>query len=122
MATNAEEPNQVSGTTNQSTVSDSGDVKLKDVASTHLYDPLKMDILHDVSVTITIEIGRAKIKIKDLLELTKGSVIELDKMAGEPVDVYANGKLIAVGNIIKSNEKYCVKLLSIHNAKDGKLQ
>ncbi|MFZ2315443.1 MAG: FliM/FliN family flagellar motor switch protein [Gammaproteobacteria bacterium] len=78
-----------------------------------LFDPNKLGILNDVSILLTIEIGRAQIKIKDLLNLTKDSVIDLNKIAGEPVDVYANGKLISKGNIITANGKYCVRLTSI---------
>lgn len=78
-----------------------------------LFDPNKLGILDEVSVAITIEIGRAQIKIRDLLNLTKDSIIDLDKLAGEPVDVYANGKLISQGNIITVNGKYCVRLISI---------
>lgn len=78
-------------------------------------DAEKMGILQDVAITMTIEIGRAKVKIKDLLELTKGSVIELDKLAGDPVDIYVNGKLVSKGHIITANGKYCVRLLSMQN-------
>ena len=78
-----------------------------------LFDPNKLGILNEVSITVTIEIGRAQIKIRDLLNLTKDSIIDLNKLAGEPVDIYANGKLIAKGNIITANGKYCVRLLSI---------
>ena len=77
------------------------------------FDPSKLGILNDVAVTITIEIGRAQIKIRDLLNLTKDSIIDLNKLAGEPVDVYANGKLISKGNIITANGKYCVRLISV---------
>lgn len=79
----------------------------------NLFDPTKLGILNDVAILLTIEVGRAQIKIRDLLNLTKGSVIELNKLAGEPVDVYANGKLISIGNIITANGKYCVRLTSI---------
>lgn len=78
-----------------------------------LFDPSKLGILNDVSIIVTIEIGRAQIKIRDLLNLTKDSIIDLNKLAGEPVDIYANGKLIAKGNIITANGKYCVRLCSI---------
>lgn len=78
-----------------------------------LFDPSKLGILNDVSIVLTIEIGRAQIKIRDLLNLTKDSIIDLNKLAGEPVDVYANGKLISKGNIITANGKYCVRLTSI---------
>jgi flagellar motor switch protein FliN len=78
-----------------------------------LFDPNKLGILNDVSITVTIEIGRTQLKIKDLLNLTKDSIIDLNKLAGEPVDIYANGKLIAKGTIITANGKYCVRLSSI---------
>ena len=80
-----------------------------------LFDPNKMGLLDEVMVAVTIEIGRAQIKIRDLLNLTKDSIIDLDKLAGEPVDVYVNGKLISKGNIITVNGKYCVRLISIPN-------
>ena len=86
----------------------------------HSMDPGKLGILSDVSILLTIEVGRAHIKIRDLLNLTKGSVLELDKLAGDPVDIYANGKLISTGNIITANGKYCVRLTSIpENSKLG---
>ena len=78
-----------------------------------LFDPSKLGILNDVTIMLTIEIGRAQIKIKDLLSLTKDSIIDLNKLAGEPVDIYANGKLISQGNIITVNGKYCVRLTSV---------
>jgi flagellar motor switch protein FliN len=87
------------------------------VAENGMFDPDKLGILNDVSILLTIEIGRAQIKIRDLLNLTKDSIIDLNKMAGEPVDVYANGKLISKGNIITANGKYCVRLTSINHEK-----
>lgn len=79
----------------------------------HLFDSNSLGILNDVTISLTIEVGRAQIKIRDLLNLSKGSVIELNKAAGDPVDIYANGKLISIGNIITANGKYCVRLISI---------
>lgn len=79
----------------------------------NLFDPNRLGILNDVSILLTIEVGRAQVKIRDLLNFTKGSVIELNKLAGDPVDIYANGKLISIGNIITANGKYCVRLTSI---------
>lgn len=78
----------------------------------------KLGILNNVTVSLTVEIGRAHIKIRDLLNLTKGSIIELNKSAGEPVDVYVNGKLISVGNVITANGKYCVRLTSMPDNED----
>ena len=78
-----------------------------------LLDPSNLGILNDVSINLTIEIGRAQMKIRDLLSLSKDSIIDLNKSAGEPVDIYANGRLIAKGNIITANGKYCVRLTSV---------
>jgi flagellar motor switch protein FliN/FliY len=72
-----------------------------------------LDILQDVPLTITVEIGRAKMLVKDILKLTVGSVIELDKLAGEPVDVLVNGKVIAKGEVIAVNENFGVRILEI---------
>jgi flagellar motor switch protein FliN/FliY len=84
------------------------------------FDPNKLGILNDVSIVLTIEVGRAQIKIRDLLGLSKGSIVELNKSAGDPVDIYANGKLISTGSIITANGKYCVRLTSIpENSKIG---
>ncbi len=81
----------------------------------NLFDISKFGILNDVSILITIEVGRTQIKIRDLLNLTKDSILDLNKLAGEPVDIYANGKLIAKGNIITANGKYCVRLISLYS-------
>jgi flagellar motor switch protein FliN/FliY len=72
-----------------------------------------LDILQDVPLTITVEIGRAKMLVKDILKLTLGSVIELDKLAGEPVDILVNGKVIAKGEVIAVNENFGVRILEI---------
>lgn len=84
--------------------------KAKKTAGTTDHD---LGVLNDVSIYVSIEIGRAQMKIRDLLNLTKGSVIELDKAAGDPVDIYANGKLISTGTIITANGKYCAKITSM---------
>jgi flagellar motor switch protein FliN/FliY len=73
----------------------------------------KIDLLADLNVTLTVEVGRANIKIRDLLNLRKDSIVELDKAAGDPVEIYANGRLISKGNIIVVNGKYCIKLTAI---------
>jgi flagellar motor switch protein FliN/FliY len=93
-------------------MSQEADIKTE-MSSSLLFDPNKMGILNEVNIVLTIEVGRAQIKIKDLLSLTKDSVIDLNKSAGDPVDVYANGKLISQGNIITVNGKYCVRLTAI---------
>lgn len=90
-----------------------------DAKGESIFDATKLGILNDVYVALNIEIGRSHIKIRDLLNLNRGSIIELDKLAGEPVDVYANGKLISKGNIVTVNGKYCVRLLTINEKKPG---
>jgi flagellar motor switch protein FliN/FliY len=108
-ATSNDAQASASGNMIEATIADKNDGN----KSENLFDPNKLGILNDVSILLTIEVGRAQIKIRDLLSLTKGSVIELNKLAGDPVDVYANGKLISIGNIITANGKYCVRLTSI---------
>lgn len=82
------------------------------------FDVSKLGMINDLSVSITIELGRTQIKIKDLLALTKDSMLDLDKTAGEPVDIFANGKLIARGNIVSANGKYSVRLTSMPEMKE----
>src|SRR5690625_17183 len=72
-----------------------------------------LDILLDVPLKITVELGRIKRPIKDILDLTAGSIIELDKLAGEPVDVFANDKLIAKGEVVVIDENFGVRITDI---------
>lgn len=76
-----------------------------------LFDANNMDILNDVDMQITVEIGRAKMKLSDLLNLKKGSVIELAQAADDPLQILANDKPIAKGVIISLNGKYGVKIV-----------
>lgn len=78
-----------------------------------LFDGNDIGFLNDVQITLVIEVGRTQMKIRELLNLTKDSIIDLNKNAGDPVDIYANGKLISKGIITNINGKYCVKLSSI---------
>jgi len=74
---------------------------------------LDLDCILDIPLTLTVELGRNRILISDLLELSQGSVIELTKLAGEPMDVFANNKLIAMGEVVVVNEKFGVRLIDI---------
>ncbi|HEU5282084.1 MAG TPA: flagellar motor switch protein FliN [Gammaproteobacteria bacterium] len=87
-----------------------------------LFGDKSMDFINDVSIALTIEVGRTQIKIRDLLNLSKDSIIDLNKGADEPVDIYANGKLISRGNIITVNGKYCVRLASIPQPQAAKTE
>lgn len=74
---------------------------------------MNLDMLLDVNVTLAIELGRAQINIRDLLKLNQGSVVDLDRMAGEPLDVLVNGTLVARGEIVVVKEKFGVMLTEV---------
>jgi flagellar motor switch protein FliN/FliY len=71
------------------------------------------DMILDIPVRITVELGRTKISIRNLLQLAHGSVVELDGLAGEPMDVLVNGTLIAQGEVVVVNEKFGIRLTDI---------
>ena len=72
-----------------------------------------IDMILDIPVQLTVELGRTKIAIKNLLQLAQGSVVELDGMAGEPMDVLVNGFLIAQGEVVVVNDKFGIRLTDI---------
>lgn len=72
-----------------------------------------IDIILDIPVQLTVELGRTRIAIRNLLQLAQGSIVELDGMAGEPMDVLVNGCLIAQGEIVVVNEKFGIRLTDI---------
>jgi len=72
-----------------------------------------LDFLLDIPLHVTVEVGRSKILIKDLLAMREGNVIELDKLAGEPLDLYVNGRLIARGEAVLINEKFGIRLTDV---------
>ena len=74
---------------------------------------LNLDSLLDVPIDISIEIGRTKMTIGDLLSLSKGSIVELKKTAGEAVDIYVNGKLLGKGEVVVVNERLGVRVIKI---------
>ena len=72
-----------------------------------------IDLILDIPVQLTVELGRTKIAIKNLLQLAQGSVVELDGLAGEPMDVFVNGYLIAQGEVVVVNDKFGIRLTDI---------
>jgi flagellar motor switch protein FliN len=72
-----------------------------------------LDFILDIPVTISMEIGRTKISIRNLLQLNQGSVVELDRLAGEPMDVLVNGTLVAHGEVVVVNEKFGIRLTDV---------
>ncbi len=75
--------------------------------------PQGFDMIMDIPVSLTVELGRTKISIRNLLQLAHGSVVELDGLAGEPMDVLINGTLIAQGEVVVVNEKFGIRLTDI---------
>ena len=73
----------------------------------------KLDVILDIPVSLSMEVGRTQIPIRNLLQLTQGSVIELDRLAGEPLDVMVNGTMIAHGEVVVVNEKYGIRLTDV---------
>lgn len=74
---------------------------------------VNLEVVLDIPVTISMEIGRSRVSIRNLLQLNQGSVIELDRLAGEPLDVFANGTLIAHGEVVVVNEKFGIRLTDV---------
>ncbi len=72
-----------------------------------------MEVILDIPVTLSMEIGRTEISIQNLLQLNQGSVVELDRLAGEPMDVLVNGILIAHGEVVVVNEKFGIRLTDV---------
>tara|TARA_X000000950_G_scaffold265267_1_gene339341 strand:+ start:370 stop:729 length:360 start_codon:yes stop_codon:yes gene_type:complete len=80
---------------------------------------LDLDFLSDVPMTITVELGVGNLTIKDLLQLGQGSVLELNKLAGEPLEVKVNDRLISKGEVVVLNEKYGIRLTDVINPEDN---
>lgn len=72
-----------------------------------------LDVILDIPVTLSMEIGRSRISIQNLLQLARGSVVELDRMAGEPLDVLVNGTLVAHGEVVVVNDRFGVRLSDV---------
>lgn len=81
--------------------------------SVNTSEDLNLEFILDVPVTIAMEIGRTQINIRNLLQLTQGSVVELDRFAGEPLDVLVNGTLIAHGEVVVVNDKFGIRLTDV---------
>ena len=76
-------------------------------------EPRNLDLILDIPLTVTVELGRSKLLINDLLQLGQGSVIELTKLVGEPLEVLVNNKLVARGEVVVVNDKFGVRLTDI---------
>jgi len=74
---------------------------------------LPLSVIGDIELDVTLELGRAELRVEDLLALREGSVVTLDKEAGEPIDLLANGKLVARGEVIVVDDKFCVRICEV---------
>jgi flagellar motor switch protein FliN/FliY len=80
---------------------------------TSVGDELNLDVILDVPVTLSLEVGRARLPIRNLLQLNQGSVVELERGAGESLDVFVNGTLIAHGEVVVINDRFGVRLTDV---------
>ena len=89
-------------------------------SSTDAYGSLArdMEFLFEVPLQVSVEVGRARILLKDLLQMSEGYVVELDKLAGEPLDLYVNARLIARGEAVKVGDKFGIKLTEVISQSD----
>ncbi|MFC6187741.1 flagellar motor switch protein FliN [Pseudoxanthomonas mexicana] len=80
----------------------------------HAAEPdMSLDVILDVPVTLSLEVGRTRMPIRNLLQLNQGSVVELERGAGEPLDVFVNGTLIAHGEVVVVNDRFGVRLTDV---------
>lgn len=78
----------------------------------------ELEFLYDVPLQVSVEVGRARILLRDLLQMGEGYVVELDKLAGEPLDLYVNSRLIARGEAVKVGDKFGIKLTEVVSQSD----
>ncbi len=90
----------------------------EDISNTQGEINKNLDILMDIKLQLTVELGRAELPIRKVLELTRGSIIELEKVAGEPVELYANGKLVAHGEVVVIEDNFGLRITSITDPED----
>ena len=74
---------------------------------------VSLELILDVGVTVALEVGRTRISVRELLQLTQGSILELDRLAGEPLDVLVNGVRVARGEVVVVNEKFGIRLIEV---------
>jgi flagellar motor switch protein FliN len=79
---------------------------------------MNLNLILDVAVTLALEVGRARMSVRELLQLSPGAVVELDRLAGEPLDVLVNGVRIARGEVVVVNEKFGIRLTDVVSASE----
>ncbi|MDC0936041.1 flagellar motor switch protein FliN [Pirellulales bacterium] len=76
-------------------------------------ESVTLELMRDVQLDLTIELGRTHMKLEEVLKLKKGAVVPLDKLAGDPADIYANGRLVARGEVLVLNDNFCVRVAEL---------
>lgn len=89
------------------------DTTVENTESANNQRQINPEVLQNISVTLSIEVGRAMIKIRDLMRLTQGSVVELDRIAGEPLDLLVNNTVVAQGEVVLVNDRYGIRLTRV---------
>ncbi len=79
-----------------------------------------VDLLMDIALRVTVELGRTRMTLRQVLELQNGSVVELDRLAGDPVDIFVNERLIAHGEVVVVDDKFGVRITELVSKADGK--
>ena len=79
---------------------------------------INADVLQSIPVTISVEVGKTSLKIRDLLRLTQGSVVELERLAGEPLDLLVNNTVVAQGEVVLVNDRYGIRLTRVISAEE----
>jgi flagellar motor switch protein FliN/FliY len=88
--------------------------EFKDLFGSHAAnEQASLDLLRDVQLDLKIELGRTQMHLEEVLRLKQGAVVTLDKLAGDPVDIYANGRLIARGEVLVLNDNFCVRVAEL---------
>lgn len=81
-------------------------------------EPIDIALLGNIPVQISVEVGRAMLRIRDLVRLSQGSVVELDRIAGEPLDLLVNNTVVAQGEVVLVNDRYGIRLTQVISARD----
>jgi flagellar motor switch protein FliN len=111
-ATEAAEHEEAAAVAATAAAHDEAEPSLEDFKPT-MPGNINPEVLQNIVVNLSIEVGRAQIKIKDLMRLTQGSVVELDRIAGEPLDLLVNNSVVAQGEIVLVNDRYGVRLTRV---------
>jgi flagellar motor switch protein FliN/FliY len=77
-----------------------------------------IDLLRDVALRVKVELGRGKMLLRDVLRLTEGSVVELEKLAGDPLEIYVNDRLVGKGEVLVLNENFCIRITQIFSPEE----